>query len=125
MDVHYHGQVEIYLYYGLNHITVFANDSAGGTATCSLDLYYDPYPPVIEFTYLPDGSYLNDVPVEITWTFVEYMPFLRDAPLVDMHYRIEGRTGYAPRTAPWSSRTWRTGPTTSRSRPWTLRGTSV
>lgn len=89
-DVHYHGQFEIYLYYGLNHITVYANDSAGRSATCSLDLYYDPYPPVIEFTYLPDGSYINEVPVEITWTFVEYMPFLRDAPLVDVYYRLEG-----------------------------------
>jgi hypothetical protein len=28
------------------------------------------------------------VPVEITWTFVEYMPFLRDAPLVDVYYRL-------------------------------------
>ncbi|HNU35275.1 MAG TPA: NosD domain-containing protein, partial [Methanomassiliicoccales archaeon] len=67
----YHGTFELDLYDGLNQVWVYVNDTAGHMAMCSLGLFRDSYPPVIEFTYLPEGSYLNDDPVEITWTFVQ------------------------------------------------------
>ena len=86
----YHGTFELDLYDGLNRVSVFVNDTAGHMAMCSLGLFRDSYPPAIEFTYLPEGSYLNDDPVEITWTFVQEPPMIPDSPIAECYYSMDG-----------------------------------
>lgn len=86
----YHGTFELDLYDGLNQVWVFVNDTAGHMAMCSLGLFMDFYPPAIEFTYLPEGSYLNDDPVEITWTFVQEPPMIPYSPISETYYSMDG-----------------------------------
>ncbi len=86
----YHGVFTMDLYDGLNRIIVFVNDTAGHMRTCSLEVFMDVYPPAIEFTDLPEGSYLNDDPVEISWTFVQEPPTIPDSPIAECYYSMDG-----------------------------------
>lgn len=74
---------------GSFHFHAWANDTLGNSAQISFTVVRDSIPPILEFYNLPNGSYVNELPFLITWTFMEGIPGVPGSPVTDLFFKLD------------------------------------